>query len=172
MKSNKPGTLRMTVKNVCPKCSRSALYAVSQNCRPKQDLLVLPGPKNPYINTTQLSGLAFKQSLLHSSSFSLLASSPCMARERTSVLLSRDFSPPPNPQWRSCSQSKVRLLKQITTKPQPTSKRKDIKSPMPNATNDNLRPFFPGTWRARPLPKTDRKRVNQQNFITDMSSHK
>ena len=37
----------MTVKNVCPKCSRSALYAVSQNWRPKQDLLVLPGPKKP-----------------------------------------------------------------------------------------------------------------------------
>ena len=48
----KPGTLRMTVKNVCPECSRSALYAVSQNWRPKQNLLVLPGTKNPYIKTT------------------------------------------------------------------------------------------------------------------------
>ena len=43
----KPDSLRMTVKNVCPEYSRSALYAVSQNWRPKQDLLVLPGLKKP-----------------------------------------------------------------------------------------------------------------------------
>ena len=47
----KPGTLRMTVKNVCPAWSRSALYAVRQNWRRKQDLLVLPGPKISYIKT-------------------------------------------------------------------------------------------------------------------------
>ena len=42
----KPGTLRMTVKNVCPAWSRSALYAVRQNWRRKQDLLVLPAQKS------------------------------------------------------------------------------------------------------------------------------
>ena len=65
--------------------------------------------------------MAFKQPLLHLSTFSLLANSPCMASEGASVLLSRDFSRPhtpatppppssPHPQWRAYSEAKVRLV--------------------------------------------------------------
>ena len=60
--------------------------------------------------------MAFKQPLLHLSTFSLLANSPCMASEGASVLLSRDFPatppppPSPHPQWRAYSEAKVRLV--------------------------------------------------------------
>ena len=112
----KPGTLRMTVKNVCPECSRSALYAVSQNWRPKQNLLVLPGTKNPYIKTTLVirNGV---QAATASLKFVYLASKLSMYGERTQERAALAWLLATQPQWRACSQVKVRLVKQITTKP-------------------------------------------------------
>ena len=59
--------------------------------------------------------MAFKQPLLHLSTFSLLANSPCMASEGASVLLPRSLPatpppPSPHPQWRAYSEAKVRLV--------------------------------------------------------------
>ena len=49
MKSNRGQTrhFKNDSEKRLPESSRSALYAVSQNQRPKQVLLVLPGPKIP-----------------------------------------------------------------------------------------------------------------------------